>query len=65
MRENRLYGSVGGWGLIAPRLPNQSRTNLHRRSPGFHARRWLMIKSVTGQSPVLLSKECSRNVDVC
>ncbi len=23
MRENRLYGSVGGWGLIAPRLPNQ------------------------------------------
>jgi hypothetical protein len=22
MRENRLYGSVGGWGLIAPRLPN-------------------------------------------
>jgi len=23
MRENRPYGSVGGWGLIAPRLPNQ------------------------------------------
>ena len=22
MRENRPYGSVGGWGLIAPRLPN-------------------------------------------
>ena len=26
MRENRPYGSVGGWGLIAPRLPNREQT---------------------------------------
>ena len=28
MRENRLYGSVGGWGLIAPRLPNRCPTTI-------------------------------------
>jgi hypothetical protein len=26
MRENRPYGSVGGWGLITPRLPNHWKT---------------------------------------
>jgi hypothetical protein len=32
MRENRPYGSVGGWGLITPRLPNHSQ---RRRLTGF------------------------------
>ena len=31
MRENRPYGSVGGWGLIAPRLPNRA-VRLGRRT---------------------------------
>ncbi len=33
MRENRPYGSVGGWGLIAPRLPNQSKQTYARSAP--------------------------------
>jgi len=33
MRENRPYGSVGGWGLIAPRLPNQSEQPCVRSAP--------------------------------
>jgi hypothetical protein len=33
MRENRPYGSVGGWGLIAPRLPNQSKQPFARSPP--------------------------------
>ena len=33
MRENRPYGSVGGWGLITPRLPNHWKTpSLARRT---------------------------------
>jgi hypothetical protein len=39
MRENRPYGSVGGWGLIAPRLPNPKTQQCRASVPNSSARR--------------------------
>lgn len=49
MRENRPYGSVGGWGLIAPRLPNQSKQPYNRSS--FQSTQpYVVVGSVAGSS---------------